>query len=305
MTQFDYGTINATTKDGTTLASDLSSFRDALNSHHSGNSAPSYVAEGMIWIDTTTTTWSVNMRAGGVDEVLFKIDSSANKIIGHTAVPVSTAAAATVDLGAIISEFVTITGNTAITSFGTVAAGTWRWLYFTGTPTLTEGANILNLTGANVVVEAGDWALMVSMGSGVWRMANYGRKAGYPLSSLVARTDIVNAFGGGQYLATQSPSFSASYAPDLSLGQRIALGDVTATLTVGVATNCYLGEPFLLILTQDSTGSRAITMNAGYIDQPAAFVTAADKRQFLWGEISAVSGTTMTEAVITRSFIEP
>ncbi|MGB3900444.1 MAG: hypothetical protein WA973_18055 [Mesorhizobium sp.] len=53
MSQFDYGTIDPTTKSGSALAGDLNSFRDALHSTHKGPAAPSYAVAGLHWIDDT------------------------------------------------------------------------------------------------------------------------------------------------------------------------------------------------------------------------------------------------------------
>src|SRR6188508_325955 len=43
-------------------------------------------------------------------------------------------AAATTDLGSVPGRKISITGNTGITSFGTIKAGTIKYLVFTGTP---------------------------------------------------------------------------------------------------------------------------------------------------------------------------
>ena len=78
MSQFDFGVINPTTKNGTELATDLNSDRDAMHTQHSGTGRPSYVVAGMIWIDTTTTTWSVFMFDGTDDILLYTVDTVAN-----------------------------------------------------------------------------------------------------------------------------------------------------------------------------------------------------------------------------------
>ena len=48
MSQSDFGTIDPDTKNGTDLATDLNSWRDALHSMHRGASRPSYAAAGMV-----------------------------------------------------------------------------------------------------------------------------------------------------------------------------------------------------------------------------------------------------------------
>ena len=84
------------------------------------------------------------------------------------------ASAATVDLGAVVGRFVDVTGTTTITSFGTVAAGIWRVVTFTGALTLTHNATSLILPGGlNIKTSAGDCVLAESLGSGNWRVVFY------------------------------------------------------------------------------------------------------------------------------------
>lgn len=93
------------------------------------------------------------------------------------------ASAATTDLGTVSSQNVTVTGTTTITSFGTVAAGTFRRLVFSGILTLTHNATSLILPqGGNVVTAAGDSLEAVSLGSGNWRVTSY-QKVGSVLQS--------------------------------------------------------------------------------------------------------------------------
>jgi len=94
------------------------------------------------------------------------------------------ASASTVDLGAVVGRFVDVTGTTTITSFGTVAAGIWRVVTFTGALTLTHNATSLILPGgANITTAAGDALLAMSLGAGNWVVLFYQRAAGYlPLS---------------------------------------------------------------------------------------------------------------------------
>lgn len=97
------------------------------------------------------------------------------------------ASAATTDIGAVTSQNVTVTGTTTITSFGTVAAGTFRRLVFSGILTLTHNAASLILPqGGDVATAAGDSLEAVSLGSGNWRVTSY-QKAGAG-NGLITRT---------------------------------------------------------------------------------------------------------------------
>jgi hypothetical protein len=85
------------------------------------------------------------------------------------------ASAATCDVGAAASLFVTITGAVAIASLG-AAANRLRFLRFEAALTLAHDAARLILPGAaNIVTAAGDTALFVSDGGGAWRCWFYQR----------------------------------------------------------------------------------------------------------------------------------
>ncbi len=64
MAQYSFGTIDPNTKSGTALATDLNSWRDAVNSTHSGSTAPSYVTSSMLWSDTTSANFELKMYDG-------------------------------------------------------------------------------------------------------------------------------------------------------------------------------------------------------------------------------------------------
>jgi hypothetical protein len=89
------------------------------------------------------------------------------------------ASATTTDIGAAASGNVNITGTTTITGFGTVAAGTYRRVRFAGALTITHNAtSLITTTGEDIETAAGDLALMISLGSGNWRMLAFLRGAG-------------------------------------------------------------------------------------------------------------------------------
>ncbi|MGU3417637.1 hypothetical protein [Methylobacterium sp. D54C] len=83
------------------------------------------------------------------------------------------ASAATTDIGAATTRQVTITGTTAISSFGT-AQRRVRFIRFAGSLQLTHSAPSLILPGgANIVTQAGDSCLAISDTSGNWRVLGY------------------------------------------------------------------------------------------------------------------------------------
>lgn len=99
--------------------------------------------------------------------------------------PVSVASAATCDIGAAISDVITVTGTTTITSFGT-KTNKLRYVKFAAALTLTHNATSLILpTAANITTAAGDTAIFASDGSGNWTCLSYMRANGQALSAPV------------------------------------------------------------------------------------------------------------------------
>jgi hypothetical protein len=97
------------------------------------------------------------------------------------------ASASTADLGAIGGLMHDITGTTAITGFGTVAAGIWKIIKFEGALTLTHNATSLILPGgANITTADGDIAVMISEGSGNWRCVSYFKASGLAVKQTTA-----------------------------------------------------------------------------------------------------------------------
>lgn len=87
---------------------------------------------------------------------------------------VTLASAATVNIGAVPANTISITGAITINAFDTIAAGVTRRLVFQGGPTLTHNASSLILPGAaNITAAAGDVAEFVSLGGGNWRCVSY------------------------------------------------------------------------------------------------------------------------------------
>jgi hypothetical protein len=108
--------------------------------------------------------------------------------------PVDIASAATTDIGAAASPNVRVTGTTPITSLGTVAAGTRRFLTFAAVLTITYNATSLQTPGlANITTAAGDNAVARSLGSGNWVIESYTRAAGLPMSATATGAALVAA----------------------------------------------------------------------------------------------------------------
>lgn len=100
------------------------------------------------------------------------------------------ASATTTDLNTVKEAAISVTGTTTITALGTVPAGVFKTLVFSGALTFTHNATSLILpTGASITTAAGDCATMLSLGSGNWRCVSYMKANGTALSSTPGFTD--------------------------------------------------------------------------------------------------------------------
>jgi hypothetical protein len=122
-----------------------------------------------------STTASSNSPSGatnvgsGLDDNLRQLQATVREGLSHYN-SVAVASAGTVDLGAQTGNFLIISGTTTITAFGTVSAGIWKVVRFSGALTLTHNGTSLILPGAaNITTVAGDVACFLSEGSGNWR----------------------------------------------------------------------------------------------------------------------------------------
>ena len=101
-------------------------------------------------------------------------------ITGLQAAEATVASATTTNIGATTSQYVSITGTTAITGFGTAAVGVSRIVRFTGALTLTHnGTSLILPSGANITTASGDALIAVSLGSGNWFVPFYGKADGH------------------------------------------------------------------------------------------------------------------------------
>lgn len=155
-------------------------------------------------ISTTLAAWSTSESSNapsGSTPISTNLDDNLRMIqaVVRTLAASSTiASAGTTDLSTVNESIVTVTGTTTITALGTVSAGIWKHLIFSGSLTLTHNATSLILpSGASITTAAGDCALVVSLGSGNWRCLSYTKADGSPVVSGVRLNAITAANGAG------------------------------------------------------------------------------------------------------------
>ncbi len=83
------------------------------------------------------------------------------------------ASASTVDLSTATGDVVTVTGTTAVNSFGTMTAGIERTIIAAADGLVIKAsANIMTPAGVPITLMAGDSVIVKSLGSGVWQVVS-------------------------------------------------------------------------------------------------------------------------------------
>jgi hypothetical protein len=146
----------------------------------------------------------------GIDSFVTQKDSSRLENVIYENEGSDIAASATVNLASATGNFLHITGAATISSFGTCPAGARFVLVFDGICTLTYNATSLIIPGSsNKTTAANDCCMIVSEGSGNWRIVGY-----FPISG--------GGGGGGTVTAVTATAPLASTggtAPDISIPQ--------------------------------------------------------------------------------------
>lgn len=138
------------------------------------------------------------------------------------------ASAATTNLGSADSDFVTITGTTGITSFGTPASLSRKhiWAVFAGAVTITHNATTLILPGAaNYTTSAGDVLECVHISGANWRVVGITRSNGAPLPGAVFYTNLATA--------------DVASTSDLSAGTASKIASASAMSPLMYSTKAY------------------------------------------------------------------
>lgn len=138
------------------------------------------------------------------------------------------AAASTVDLSLATGNTLNITGNTTITSFGTVDSGVVFFITLSGAPLLTHNATSLILpSAANIQAAAWDSMVLRSLGSGNWKCISYEKANGQAISVLNP-PNIDVTYPAGETLSAWNVVFIEN-APTTAQASSIQnIGDVTA-----------------------------------------------------------------------------
>lgn len=241
------------TVSGLTLVTDINAGIKALISSNSGASAPATDCSGLalagqFWLDTSVTPYVLKNYDGTSWLSLGTIDNTNHvwtpPIGGGTN---SVTAASTTDLCSVPQGYVTISGNTTITAFGSsCVAGQIKYLNFTGTPQITYNASSLIVPGAaTITAAAGDQAVAAYLGSGNWRIVSY-----TPISGqAVVNPSFPAGFMAYGAALTAPAGWALSYGQDVSRATFATLLSAITTAQSGVRSS---GSAIITSLTDTS-----------------------------------------------------
>lgn len=158
---------------------------------------------------------------------------------------VDVASAATVNLttGAASTDHINITGTTTITAF-TVAAGRTIFVRFAGALTLTNNANIVTQSGANIVTAAGDTCILRATAANVVEVLAYTR-------------GIPQALGDGQAWQSITGSRALNTTYTNSTGRTIFVAVAVTGSTVNTANIQVLVNSVIVIDSNIGVNSTA------------------------------------------------
>jgi hypothetical protein len=126
------------------------------------------------------------------------------------------ASAATMDVGAVASENLRVTGTTTVTSLGTAASGVTRTLRAAAGFQLTHSANIVCPSAANLVLLADDYVRVSSLGGGVWHVTDARVLATTTAPGLMSAADKVKVNGSPTYVSVAAVATTSGTAFDFT-----------------------------------------------------------------------------------------
>lgn len=237
------------TVSGLQMTNSYNSALDSLNTANSGATAPNNQLSGSAslgnwWLNTTSAPYGLGMYDGSSNwPVMASLDPTAHawnvQIGGGTG---TLASASSVDLCSTSRNYLTISGTTSITSFGsTCPAGVVKLVTFSGALTLTYNATSLIIPGAQSVspTSAGDQATLISLGGGNWQVASYTPSSG---SALVNPAVDVGSMLMTFAISPPSSKYMFAFGQTIS---RTTYSSLLTTVTISESVTRTSGSPTL------------------------------------------------------------
>lgn len=159
----------------------------AVNKFQATNAATG--SKPIIQVVGTDTNIGIDLRTKGTG--LIEITGAVSENLSATLV-----AATTVDISGITGNYLEISGNTTVTGFTGKRAGTPLTVKFTGTPSLTNSANFILESLADIAVPAGSVGRFrsVQLSPAIWQMESWSPSNGIPLVPNILPTGFINGF---------------------------------------------------------------------------------------------------------------
>ncbi len=157
----------------------------SIASKNSGSSAPangtgSAAVQFQSWVDTTSATLAkLKIYDGTLGPRMGTVDSVNSLFIPKQGGGLGTiASAATCDIYAQPQPFITVSGTTTITSFGSSGEnGEWKLCYATGIFTITHNASINCPGSTSIITAVGDSFILLNDGGGLTLVLDYTRRS--------------------------------------------------------------------------------------------------------------------------------
>ena len=177
------------------------------------------------------------------------------------------ASASTLNLDTATGDYVTVTGTTTVTGI-TLQEGREVTVRFAGSLTVTNGANLKNVSGANIISAADDVAVFRGEASGVVRMVNYSRASGAALVSKEFFPCVIQSPVNGDYRLVLNTPYGFTIS---SITTRSVSGTCTATFKVN---STALGGTANSVSSTEQTQSHASANVAAIGDDIVLTVSA-------------------------------
>jgi hypothetical protein len=279
--------------DGVDYTTNINAALAALLSSNSGGTVPANgcgaAPAGQVWLDTRGAFPIWRVQDGTVALGMGAIDSTNHVWMPNIGGGIATmASAATDDLCSIPQSSISISGTTPITSFGSSCGiGQAKFLNFSGVTTITYGiSTILLPTSASITTKAGDQAIALYTGGGVWRLADYTRADGSPLLT----TTLPSIHFAGEVIHMRIPTCPLGSVPeDGAAISRTA----NPALFAAYGTNWGIGDGVTTFNVPDSRGYVDRNWGSGASVDPGRvfYTTQADQIQtFSVNVLSVVEG---------------
>lgn len=156
---------------------------------------------------------------------------------------INVASASTVNLteSAPATRHINITGTTTINGF-TVTVGRCYFVRFAGALTLTNSANLVTQTGANIVTEAGDTCILRGLGGGSVEILAYTRSAPAAIGFGQSWQDVTAQRAlSTTYTNTTKRPIVVKVSVQVSSSSGGSVGMQVGGQTISRGTQCYLG----------------------------------------------------------------